>query len=412
MRRKVPLNSRAVRQGRGGPRRHRASACAPLAQGIPRREGEGDEQAHSPALQEGQGLQSRANTLRVFSASKDELQDAMGRAPRRGLGRSVAVRQLPLTRGPVLGGTFFILTLGCPKNEADTDALEARLRAAGHRPGAGRPRRHSSLVSTCGFIDAAKEESIAAILDARGGRARARRACGRRGLPRGALPRRAGRPRSPRSISGAGSTRRRCWRRWPGPGADPTRPRPSPGRRDRPRAPVSAYVKISDGCDRRCAFLRHPAHQGRLRDRGRLEVLRPRRARGSPQGRASSCSSGRTRRAGAQPGWGGMGRLLGELGVLEPAPAWLRLLYLQPDGITTELLEALAAHAVPYVDLPLQHASGARPAPHAAPQATAPLTWSCSTARGLRCPAPPCARPSSPGSPARPTPSSRSSSPS
>ena len=61
----------------------------------------------------------------------------------------------------------------------------------------------------------------------------------------------------------------------------------------------------------------------------------------------------------AQPGWGGMSRLLGELAALEPAPAWLRLLYLQPDGVTDELLEALAAHAVPYVDVPLQHASGA-----------------------------------------------------
>jgi tRNA A37 methylthiotransferase MiaB len=61
----------------------------------------------------------------------------------------------------------------------------------------------------------------------------------------------------------------------------------------------------------------------------------------------------------AQPGWGGMSRLLAELAALEPAPDWLRLLYLQPDGIDRELLEALAAHAVPYVDVPLQHASGA-----------------------------------------------------
>ncbi len=54
-----------------------------------------------------------------------------------------------------------------------------------------------------------------------------------------------------------------------------------------------------------------------------------------------------------------MSRLLGELAALEPAPDWLRLLYLQPDGIDDGLLEALAAHAVPYVDVPLQHASGA-----------------------------------------------------
>jgi ribosomal protein S12 methylthiotransferase len=61
----------------------------------------------------------------------------------------------------------------------------------------------------------------------------------------------------------------------------------------------------------------------------------------------------------AQPGWGGLERLLTELKALAPAPLWLRLLYLQPDGIDDALLEALSRHAVPYVDVPLQHASGA-----------------------------------------------------
>jgi tRNA A37 methylthiotransferase MiaB len=60
----------------------------------------------------------------------------------------------------------------------------------------------------------------------------------------------------------------------------------------------------------------------------------------------------------AQPGWGDVGRLLAELAALRHAPVWLRLLYLQPDGVTDALLEALATHAVPYVDIPLQHASG------------------------------------------------------
>jgi ribosomal protein S12 methylthiotransferase len=58
-----------------------------------------------------------------------------------------------------------------------------------------------------------------------------------------------------------------------------------------------------------------------------------------------------------QPGWGGVRRLLAELSALEPGPVWLRMLYLQPDGIDEDLLEALAEHAVPYVDVPLQHAS-------------------------------------------------------
>ncbi len=57
----------------------------------------------------------------------------------------------------------------------------------------------------------------------------------------------------------------------------------------------------------------------------------------------------------AWPEWGGLPRLLAEVKAL--GPAWLRLLYLQPDGIDAALLEALATSAVPYVDVPLQHAS-------------------------------------------------------
>jgi ribosomal protein S12 methylthiotransferase len=45
------------------------------------------------------------------------------------------------------------------------------------------------------------------------------------------------------------------------------------------------------------------------------------------------------------------------LAALDPAPAWIRLLYLQPDGVDEELLQALAEYAVPYVDIPLQHAA-------------------------------------------------------
>ena len=125
----------------------------------------------------------------------------------------------------------------------------------------------------------------------------------------------------------------------------------------RPR-PVSAYVKISDGCDRRCSFCAIPLIKGDYETVPAAEVLRVARAQLTAGARELVLVGQDTSRW-AQPGWGGMSRLLSELATLEPAPAWLRLLYLQPDGVTGELLEALAAHAVPYVDIPLQHASGA-----------------------------------------------------
>jgi len=53
----------------------------------------------------------------------------------------------------------------------------------------------------------------------------------------------------------------------------------------------------------------------------------------------------------AQPGWGGLERLLFELKALPPSSVWLRLIYLPPDGIDSSILDALARHAVPYVDV-------------------------------------------------------------
>jgi ribosomal protein S12 methylthiotransferase len=125
----------------------------------------------------------------------------------------------------------------------------------------------------------------------------------------------------------------------------------------RPR-PVSSYVKVSDGCDRRCSFCAIPLIKGDYETVLAADVLRTARAQLAAGARELVLVGQDTSRW-EQPGWGGMSRLLGELAVLEPAPAWLRLLYLQPDGVTSELLEALSSHAVPYVDIPLQHASGA-----------------------------------------------------
>jgi ribosomal protein S12 methylthiotransferase len=126
----------------------------------------------------------------------------------------------------------------------------------------------------------------------------------------------------------------------------------------RRRRPVSAYVKVSDGCDRRCAFCAIPLIKGDYETVPAAEVIRT--ARGQlAAGARELVLVGQDTSRWTQADWGGMSRLLGELAALDPAPAWLRLLYLQPDGVTDELLEAIAARAVPYVDIPLQHASGA-----------------------------------------------------
>jgi ribosomal protein S12 methylthiotransferase len=250
---------------------------------------------------------------------------------------------------------FFIQTLGCPKNEADSDALARRLRAAGHREVAPGDAA-LVIVSTCGFIDAAKEESIAAILEA----ADFAHAHGARVAAVGCLVERyraeltvdlpevdvwCGLDTTPllAALSEGGGT-------------GEIKRRPVAVRR-RPR-PVHAFVKVSDGCDRACSYCAIPLIKGDYEAAAATQILA---AAGAAlrAGARELVLVGQDTSRWAQPGWGGLERLLAELAALEPAPLWLRLLYLQPEGVDEALLEALARHAVPYIDVPLQHASGA-----------------------------------------------------
>ncbi len=126
-------------------------------------------------------------------------------------------------------------------------------------------------------------------------------------------------------------------------------------RAQRPRRPLVSYLKISDGCDRRCTFCAIPLIKGRYEPaapRHILELARAELRRGARElvlvGQdTASLPRARLRRPRAPPG------------AISPpwSRLWLRLLYLQPESVSAALLEALAAYAVPYVDLPLQHAS-------------------------------------------------------
>ena len=214
------------------------------------------------------------------------------------------------------------------------------------------------VVNTCGFIEAATEESIAAILDA----AEFAHARGARVAAVGCLVERyreelaaelpevdlwCGLDNAPLLAALAEGSAAAA-------SASPGVAVPVP-RRERA---VARYVKISDGCDRRCAFCAIPLIKGDYEIVTHGEVLRVARA-ALAAGARELVLVGQDTSRWAESGWGGVGRLLSELAAREPAPVWLRLLYLQPDGIDDALLEAMAQHAVPYVDVPLQHASGA-----------------------------------------------------
>jgi MiaB/RimO family radical SAM methylthiotransferase len=259
-----------------------------------------------------------------------------------------------------------VVTVGCPKNEADSDSLSSVLAAAGHRPVSAEAAA-VIIVNTCGFIDAAKEESIDVILAAadlarRTGARLAVIGCLvslygaelREELPevdlltafdRGPLVDLLAAAAESAAAQGAGAS---------GEAAvvsvvsrtDRTAP---------PRRPVHSFVKISDGCDHRCAFCAIPLIKGRY------EVVPPaailaNAERALAAGARELVLVGQDTSRWRWPGYGGPAQLLAELKSL--GAYWLRLLYLQPEGVDDALLEALAEHAVPYLDLPLQHADG------------------------------------------------------
>jgi len=242
--------------------------------------------------------------------------------------------------------SFAVVTLGCPKNEADSDRLEAALAGAGHRP-APPSTADLVLVNTCGFIDAAKQESIDALLEA----CETAHARGARVAAYGCLV-----------------ARHEAELRDAMPELDVLSPfdvqpiiellsgLPAGGDRGvaRPRRPTHAYIKVSDGCDRRCAFCAIPLIKGTyeaVAPATILEAAEAALAAGAPELVLVGQDTSRWR----WPGYGGLERLLGDLRAR--GARWLRLLYLQPEGLSGAVLEALAAFAVPYLDLPLQHAA-------------------------------------------------------
>jgi len=256
------------------------------------------------------------------------------------------------------GARFAVLTVGCGKNEADSDQLARVFATAGHVP-APPDEADVIVVNTCGFIDAAKEESIDAILAAAATASRT----GARLAVVGCLvsvhgdelavelpevhawsP---GRPGPVLALLDEAARR---------PGRPATRrpDRPATGARRRRRL-THAYVKISDGCDTGCAFCTIP------RIKGGYEAVAPARIREAARAAVSAGARelalvGQDTARWSWPGYGDLRRLMRELAGLAE---WLRLLYLQPQHIDDAALAALAAHAVPYVDVPLQHASEA-----------------------------------------------------
>jgi ribosomal protein S12 methylthiotransferase len=275
--------------------------------------------------------------------------------------------------------TVAIVTLGCGRNEVDSQNAAGLLAAAGYRVVADPEQADAVVVNTCAFVEAAKRESIETILDAAAlkeqGRARAVLVTGclaeryteelRVELPEAdAIVPFADYGKLPSLLGGSPEVVH------PGP--------PSlvpPGRRPLPmvfptpagaafpaRAPARgpvALVKLAEGCDRDCSFCAIPSFRGRFRSRRPTEIL-DEVAWLAGQGVSEVClvAENSTSYGKDLGGREALIHLLRDLAGIDGLRR-VRLNYLQPDELTPGLLEEMAANPVvcSYFDLSLQHAS-------------------------------------------------------
>jgi ribosomal protein S12 methylthiotransferase len=122
-----------------------------------------------------------------------------------------------------------------------------------------------------------------------------------------------------------------------------------------------AYLRISEGCNLRCAFCTIPSIRGKMRSKP-LEAIEAEARSLMASGAFELNLIGQdTTSYGQDLGIReGLALLLERLAQIEtPQPHWIRFLYAYPNQVTSKLLDTIAAHAslVPYIDVPLQHSS-------------------------------------------------------
>jgi ribosomal protein S12 methylthiotransferase len=262
-----------------------------------------------------------------------------------------------------------LTTLGCPKNQVDSELMLGRLAAAGHGIAERAEEAECLIVNTCAFIDRAREESIDTILEL--ARLKARGAC-RALIVTGCLTQRYGAeilaemPEVDGILGTSGLDRivdlvgqaagRQDWASSAPPGYlyDAGAPRLLTA------AVPYAYVKIAEGCDMGCTFCAIPQFRGRHRSRPLRDIVAEVQGLAGRGVQEAILVSQDTLAYGRDlPGNGDIADLLRALGDDTRMP-WIRPMYLHPAHVTERLLDAWArARIVPYVDMPVQHGDDA-----------------------------------------------------
>ena len=241
--------------------------------------------------------------------------------------------------------SYWVETLGCPKNQVDSDKVEGQLASEGYVRASGPESADLVVVNTCAFIESARQESVDTVLalaDAR--------ADGARLVVTGCMAERYGSELAdalPEAdlVAGFGVPVTL--------GKAPKVPTLDLLNLPRPKSTAPwAYVKVAEGCDRVCGFCAIPSFRGKQRSRTEAAILAEVEALDVVEIVlvAQDLAS--------------YGKDVGRAGAIVPLVSAVasmvprtRLLYLYPSDLSDELIDVIGATGVPYFDLSLQHVS-------------------------------------------------------
>jgi len=250
---------------------------------------------------------------------------------------------------------FYVETLGCPKNQVDSEKIIGSLLADGMVAADDAANADLVVVNTCAFIEDARRESIDTILALDD-----QRKNGARLVVTGCMAERYGEELAealPEVDQVAGFGVPVSLGRKPLAVADASAlPRLDLLNLPRPRSVVPwAYVKIAEGCDRNCGFCAIPSFRGPQRSRDIEAILREVDEVGVREVvlvAQDLASYGKDR-----PGELGAGSIVPLVRAVRERVDWVRLLYLYPSDLTDDLIDVIIESGVPYFDLSLQHVS-------------------------------------------------------
>ncbi len=251
-----------------------------------------------------------------------------------------------------------VKSLGCPKNVTDAEVFLGDLESHGYRVvPEDDPNTDVVLVNTCGFVEDAKRESLAAIMEAA--------ESGRRVVVTGCMAQRYAEQLDIPEISAVvgfehySELPQRLATLGDGKVAvgGATVPFRDERRRVRLGRPHSAYVRLAEGCDHACTFCSIPSFRGEFRSKpwdSALAEMRTLAARGAKE---LVLVAEDTNQYGTDFGASDSRRLAHLLRAADGIVPWIRLLYCYPSYFDDALISAIAEcrSVCKYIDMPLQH---------------------------------------------------------